>query len=251
LKFCQLGDIRVTWLTGISGVLGDHVHAGEDESEKTMSLRLIHSGSVAQQPVPSRTIERVAEARLPTETGEFRIIGFRSLSSTEEFVAMVKGELRPGRPSLVRIHSQCMTGDVFGSLKCDCGRQLQAAMKLIEQDGHGAIVYQQQEGRGIGIINKIRAYALQDEGADTIEANERLGFEADMRRYEQCAEILLELGLSSVRVMSDNPAKIRALRQAGLDVVERVRLEVEPHDFFAGYLKTKKEKMGHLVSVAS
>ena len=216
-----------------------------------MSLRLIHSGSVAQQQVPSRTIERVAEARLPTETGKFRIIGYRSLSSTEEFVAMVKGELRPGRPSLVRIHSQCMTGDVFGSLKCDCGRQLQAAMKLIEQDGHGAIVYQQQEGRGIGIINKIRAYALQDEGADTIEANERLGFEADMRRYEQCAEILLELGLSSVRVMSDNPAKIRALRQAGLDVVERVRLEVEPHDFFAGYLKTKKEKMGHLVSVAS
>ena len=222
----------------------------EDESEKTMSLRLIHSSSVAQQQVPLRTIERVAEARLPTETGEFRIVGFRSLISTEEFVAVVKGELRPDRPSLVRIHSQCMTGDVFGSLKCDCGRQLQAAMKLIEQDGHGAIVYQQQEGRGIGIINKIRAYALQDEGADTIEANERLGFEADMRRYEQCAEILLELGLSSVRVMSDNPAKIRALRQAGLDVVERVRLEVEPHDFFAGYLKTKKEKMGHLVSVA-
>jgi 3,4-dihydroxy 2-butanone 4-phosphate synthase/GTP cyclohydrolase II len=144
-----------------------------------------------------------------------------------------------------------MTGDVFGSVKCDCGRQLQAAMKLIEQEGHGAIVYQQQEGRGIGIINKIRAYALQDEGADTIEANEQLGFDADMRRYEQCAEILLELGLGPVRVMSDNPAKLRALRQAGLDVVERVRLEVEPHDFFAGYLKTKKEKMGHLVSVAS
>lgn len=215
-----------------------------------MTLRLIHSSNVAQQRVPMRTVERVAEARLPTETGEFRIIGFRSLTSAEEFVALVKGELRPDRTSLVRIHSQCMTGDVFGSVKCDCGRQLKAAMKLIEQEGHGAIVYQQQEGRGIGIINKIRAYALQDEGADTIEANERLGFDADMRRYEQCAEILLELGLSSVRVMSDNPAKIRALRQAGLDVVERVRLEVEPHDFFAGYLKTKKEKMGHLVSVA-
>ena len=143
-----------------------------------------------------------------------------------------------------------MTGDVFGSLKCDCGRQLAAAMKLIEQEGHGVVVYQQQEGRGIGIINKIRAYALQDEGADTIEANERLGFAADMRRYEQCAEILLALGLRSVRVMSDNPAKIQALRNAGLEVVERVPLEVEPHDFFAGYLKTKKEKMGHLVSVA-
>ncbi len=210
-----------------------------------MTLRLIHSNVVP------RTVVQVAEARLPTETGEFLIVGFRSLVSAEEFVVLVKGELRADRASLVRIHSQCMTGDVFGSLKCDCGRQLEAAMKLIEKEGHGVVVYQQQEGRGIGIINKIRAYALQDEGADTIEANERLGFAADMRRYEQCAEILLELGLRSVRVMSDNPAKIQALRQAGLEVVERVRLEVEPHDFFAGYLKTKKEKMGHLVSVAS
>jgi len=208
-----------------------------------MGLRLIKSQSL-------KTVERVAAARLPTEIGEFRIVGYRSLVSTEEFVVLVKGELRPDRPSPVRIHSQCMTGDVFGSIKCDCGRQLEAAMKLIEQEGHGAIVYQQQEGRGIGIINKIRAYALQDEGADTIEANERLGFEADLRRYEQCAEILLDLGLCAVRVMSDNPAKIRALRQAGLKVVERVPLEVEPHDLFAGYLKTKQEKMGHLVSVA-
>ena len=210
-----------------------------------MTLRLIHSNRAP------RTVEQVAEARLPTEIGEFRIIGFRSLTSNEEFVALVKGNLRTDQTSLVRIHSQCMTGDVFGSVKCDCGRQLQAAMKLIEQQGYGVVVYQQQEGRGIGIINKIRAYALQDEGADTIEANERLGFAADMRRYEQCAEILLELGLRSVRVMSDNPTKIQALRQAGLEVVERVRLEVEPHDFSAGYLKTKKEKMGHLVSVAS
>jgi len=209
-----------------------------------MTLRLIHSNRAP------RTVEQVAEARLPTETGEFRIIGFRSLVSTEEFVALVKGNLRTDQTSLVRIHSQCMTGDVFGSVKCDCGRQLQAAMKLIEKEGRGVLIYQQQEGRGIGIINKIRAYALQDDGADTIEANERLGFAADMRRYEQCAEILLELGLRSVRVMSDNPAKIQALRHAGLEVVERVRLEVEPHDFFAGYLKTKKEKMGHLVSVA-
>jgi 3,4-dihydroxy 2-butanone 4-phosphate synthase/GTP cyclohydrolase II len=213
-----------------------------------MALRLINSH---QTKAPAtKTIEPVAEARLPTETGAFRIIGFRSIISREEFVVLVKGELRHDRPALVRIHSQCMTGDVFGSIKCDCGRQLEAAMKLIEQEGHGAIVYQQQEGRGIGIINKIRAYALQDEGADTIEANEQLGFDADMRRYEQCAEILLELGLRAVRVMSDNPAKIQALGQAGIEVVERVPLAVEPHDHFAGYLKTKKEKMGHLVSVA-
>jgi len=216
-----------------------------DYARKEMALRLVHNTSVA-----SKTVERVAEARLPTEMGEFRVIGFRSLISAEEFVVLVKGELRSDRSSLVRIHSQCMTGDVFGSIKCDCGRQLGAAMKLIEQEGHGAIVYQQQEGRGIGIINKIRAYALQDEGADTIEANERLGFAADMRSYEQCAEILLDLGLRAVRVMSDNPAKIRAVRHAGLHVIERVPLEVEPHDFFAGYLKTKKEKLGHLVSVA-
>ena len=212
-----------------------------------MALRLVQFNS---RNVATTTVERVAEARLPTEMGEFRIIGFRSLVSAEEFVVLVKGELHAGRSSLVRIHSQCMTGDVFGSVKCDCGRQLEAAMKLIEQEGHGAIVYQQQEGRGIGIINKIRAYALQDEGADTIEANERLGFAADMRRYEQCAEILLDLGLRAVRVMSDNPAKIRALRQAGLEVVERVQLEVESHDLFAGYLRTKQEKMGHLVGVA-
>ncbi len=197
-----------------------------------------------------KTIERVTEARLPTETGEFRIVGFRSLTSTEDFVALVKGDLRSDRPSLVRIHSQCMTGDVFGSVKCDCGRQLRAAMQLIEREGHGAIVYQQQEGRGIGIINKIRAYALQDEGADTIEANERLGFDADMRCYDQCAEILLDLGLRTVRMMSDNPAKIQALRRAGLEVFERVRLDIEPHDCFAKYLKTKKEKMGHLINVA-
>ena len=215
-----------------------------------MSLTLVQAAKSAKPRGVVKTVERVAEARLPTGTGEFRIVGYRSLVSTEEFVVLVKGELRAERASLVRVHSQCMTGDVFGSIKCDCGRQLDAAMKLIEQEGHGAIVYQQQEGRGIGIINKIRAYALQDEGADTIEANERLGFEADMRRYDQCAEILLDLGLHAVRVLSDNPAKIRALRQAGLKVEERVRLEVEPHALFAGYLKTKKEKMGHLVNVA-
>jgi 3,4-dihydroxy 2-butanone 4-phosphate synthase/GTP cyclohydrolase II len=214
-------------------------------------LRLLSAFAPLREKSSVRpTVERVAEARLPTETGEFRIIGFRSLVSDEEFVALVKGDLRGDEPTLVRIHSQCMTGDVFGSVKCDCGRQLHAAMKLIEHAGRGAIVYQQQEGRGIGIINKIRAYALQDEGADTIEANERLGFAADMRRYEQCAEILLELGLHEVRVMSDNPAKIQALRHAGLKVVERVRLKVEPHDSFVNYLKIKKEKMGHFVSVA-
>jgi 3,4-dihydroxy 2-butanone 4-phosphate synthase/GTP cyclohydrolase II len=191
----------------------------------------------------------VAEACLPTEFGEFRIIGYRSLNSTEEFVALTRGELRGDYPTLVRIHSQCMTGDVFGSVKCDCGRQLRAAMELIASEGRGAIVYQQQEGRGIGIINKIRAYALQDEGADTIEANELLGLDVDMRRYDQCAEILLDLGLCRVRVMSNNPAKIRALDQSGLSVVARVKLEVPPTDAASHYLRTKKERMGHLLEM--
>jgi len=206
-----------------------------------MTLRLIHTAH--------STVERVAEARLPTETGEFRIIGFRSLVSEEEFVALVKGDLRADRPSLVRIHSQCMTGDVFGSVKCDCGRQLQAAMKLIEQEGHGAIVYQQQEGRGIGIVNKIRAYALQDQGADTVEANVRLGLEVDLREYKQCAEILYDLGLCKVRVISNNPLKLRAIEEAGLEIVERVSIEVDATENAAGYLRTKKEKLGHLLNL--
>ncbi|HEX7176743.1 MAG TPA: GTP cyclohydrolase II [Pyrinomonadaceae bacterium] len=192
----------------------------------------------------------MAEARLPTDFGEFRIVGYRSLNSDEEFVALARGELRADRPTLVRIHSQCLTGDVFGSVRCDCGRQLRAAMELIGRDGCGAVVYQLQEGRGIGIINKIRAYALQDEGADTVEANERLGLEVDLRRYDQCAEILLDLGLRRVRVMSNNPAKIQAIGRAGMEAVERVALEVEPHDGFAHYLRTKKERMGHLIHAA-
>ena len=199
---------------------------------------------------PALTVERVSEARLPTEVGEFRIAAYRSKTSEEEFVVLFKGEMNPEEPTLARIHSQCLTGDVFGSTKCDCGRQLHSAMQLIEREGRGAIVYQLQEGRGIGIVNKIRAYALQDEGADTVEANERLGLAVDLRRYDQCAEIFLDLGLRRVRVMSNNPEKIRALRRAGLEVVERVRLEVEPHDCFRNYLKTKKEKMGHLINVA-
>lgn len=197
----------------------------------------------------SKTVERVAEARLPTELGEFRIIGYRSLVSDEEFVILARGRFEVQRPTLARIHSQCLTGDVFGSTKCDCGQQLQAAMKRIAEEDCGAIVYQQQEGRGIGIINKIRAYALQDEGADTIEANERLGLEVDLRRYEQCAEILRDLGLRRVRLMSNNPEKIQALKNCGLEVVERVPLHIKFHQNFARYLRTKRARMGHFINL--
>ena len=195
------------------------------------------------------SVERVAEASLPTEWGEFKIAGFRSLTSDEEFVVLFKGDLRPEVPTLVRIHSQCLTGDVFSSTKCDCGPQLHRTMQMIEEEGRGAVVYQQQEGRGIGILNKIRAYALQDEGADTVEANERLGLAVDSREYRQCAEVLFALGLCKVRVISNNPGKLRALEEAGLEIVERVAIEISPHELAAKYLQTKKEKLGHLLDV--
>lgn len=193
------------------------------------------------------TVKKEAEANLPTELGPFRIVGFRSTTSDEEFVALVKGEIDPEKPTLVRIHSQCLTGDVFHSLKCDCGPQLRRAMEMIQEEGSGIIVYQQQEGRGIGIVNKIRAYALQDLGADTIEANLRLGFGIDQREYTQCAEVIKLLGARRVRLMSNNPDKLRAIRDAGLEVVERVPLEIKTKEQAFKYLLTKKEKMGHLL----
>lgn len=193
------------------------------------------------------SIERVSVANLPTEYGEFKIAGYRARESGEEFVALFKGEIERETPTLARIHSQCLTGDVFGSLKCDCGAQLHRAMGMIEEEGRGAIVYQLQEGRGIGIINKIRAYALQDEGADTVEANEQLGLAVDLREYRQCAEILFELGLCRVRLISNNPLKLRAVEEAGLLVVERVAIEVPPTQAAMHYMRTKKEKLGHLL----
>lgn len=194
------------------------------------------------------SVEKVATAQLPTQIGDFLIAGYRSLTSDEEFVALYKGKMDGDTATLVRIHSQCLTGDVFGSIKCDCGPQLHKAMEMIEAEGRGAIVYQQQEGRGIGIINKIRAYALQDEGADTVEANEELGFAIDARDYQQCAEILFDLGLCKVRVISNNPDKLAALTRAGLQIVERIPIEVDAEEPAAHYLKTKKEKMGHLIN---
>ncbi|MDT7808084.1 MAG: 3,4-dihydroxy 2-butanone 4-phosphate synthase / cyclohydrolase [Acidobacteriota bacterium] len=192
------------------------------------------------------SIKRVAAARLPTEWGEFTIAGYRSLTSDEEFVAVSKGEMRAGTDTLVRIQSQCITGEVFGSVKCDCGAQLRRAMEMITREGRGVVVYQLQEGRGIGIVNKIRAYALQDEGADTVEANERLGFAIDLREYRQCAEILIDLGLDRVRLLSNNPLKLSAMKEAGIEVVERVAIEVGASDHALSYLRTKKRKLGHI-----
>jgi 3,4-dihydroxy 2-butanone 4-phosphate synthase/GTP cyclohydrolase II len=205
------------------------------------------SSTSCQWATDNLTVERVSVANLPTEYGQFKIAGYRSKESGEEFVAIFKGEIEREKPTLARIHSQCLTGDVFGSLKCDCGAQLHRAMEMIETEGRGAIVYQLQEGRGIGIINKIRAYALQDEGADTVEANEQLGLAVDLREYRQCAEILFDLGLCRVRLISNNPLKLRAVEEAGLQVVERVAIEVEHGEAAAHYMRTKKEKLGHLL----
>ncbi len=201
------------------------------------------------RPTTGFTVTREAEADLPTEFGSFRIVGFRSKTNDEEFVALVKGEIDPERPILIRIHSQCLTGDVFHSLKCDCGPQLELAIELVQVEGSGIIVYQQQEGRGIGIVNKIRAYALQDQGADTVEANVRLGFGIDERQYGQCAEVIKLLGARRIRLMSNNPDKLLGLRASGLEVVERVPLEIKPTGPAFKYLMTKKEKMGHLLGL--
>lgn len=195
-----------------------------------------------------RLVEMIDEARLPTEIGVFQVMGFRGLVSGEEYVVLVKGRLPPQNPCLARIHSQCLTGDVFYSVKCDCGRQLKRAMEMIEEAGSGVIIYQQQEGRGIGILNKIRAYALQDKGLDTVEANLRLGFEADARSYDECAEILNSLGLTQIRLLSNNPLKLAALQRAGLEIIERLPLEIPPAEEMVEYLRTKKEKLGHLLS---
>lgn len=212
--------------------------------------RLKEQAVVACPSAGKLSVEQVAVAALPTEWGDFQIAGYRSLVSDEEFVAIFKGELVRDTPTLVRIHSQCLTGDVFGSTKCDCGQQLHETMQMIEREGRGAIVYQQQEGRGIGILNKIRAYSLQDQGADTVEANEQLGLAVDLRDYKQCAEVLFDLGLCQVRVISNNPLKLHALEEAGLRIVERISIEVEPTEKAAGYLRTKKEKLGHLLDLS-
>ncbi len=189
-------------------------------------------------------LRKVAEADFPSRYGHFRILGFQWRS--EEAVALTMGLLDGGPPPLVRIHSQCLTGDVFHSARCDCGAQLELALEAIASEGRGILIYEQQEGRGIGLLNKLRAYELQDLGADTVEANEQLGFAADLRGYQLPAEILRFLGVTAVRLMSNNPQKIAALENAGVHVVERVPSIVDPVETSSGYLRTKREKMGHL-----
>ena len=201
--------------------------------------------------MPSSQVRQVASADFPTRWGKFRIYGFRGnfdargSSREEDAVALVMGDIH-STPPLLRIHSQCLTGDVFGSLRCDCRAQLEMALAMIAEQGAGILIYEQQEGRGIGLMAKLQAYELQDQGLDTVEANERLGFKADHREFMLPAEILKALGVARVRLLSNNPDKVAALEKGGIVVTERVPCEVAPEAHSEDYLKTKKEKLGHL-----
>lgn len=202
--------------------------------------------------MPSSTsmqLKKVAEADFPSRFGQFRIYGFEGHypSGVEEAVVLIMGDVVSGNPPLVRIHSECLTGDVFHSLRCDCRAQLELALYAIGEEGRGMLIYEHQEGRGIGLLNKLRAYELQDAGADTVEANERLGFLSDMRSYVLPGAILRYFGLTSIRLLSNNPEKVHAVESAGVTVAERVPCIADPLDTRAAYLRTKRDKMGHLL----
>jgi len=216
------------------------------------NIRILKIADLVEYRLGEREIRRRSETVLPTrKAGEFRLMVYSDRLESTLFVALVKGELRAGEPTLVRLHSQCVTGDVFGSERCDCGEQLDAALGMIEKAGSGVLVYMFDEGRGIGLLNKIRAYALQDQGQDTVEANHALGYAADMRDYKAGAHILFDLGVHHVRLLTNNPDKVQALARYGLTVAERVAIEVPPRRSNVGYLSTKRSKFGHLLSLVT
>ena len=214
---------------------------------KVHGLKMITTKDLAEYRLKKEAlVEEVTSTILPTHSGEFRAVVFKNILNDQTHIALVKGEIREDEPTLVRVHSQCLTGDVFGSYRCDCGEQLKKSMEMIDQEGKGVLLYLYQEGRGIGLVNKLKAYALQDQGKDTVQANEELGFKPDLRDYGIGAQILRKLGLGKIRIMTNNPRKIVGLEGYGLHLVERVHIEVQAKEDNIKYLRTKQEKMGHM-----